>query len=371
MSIITTILIIILSVGALQGIVYGLMQWWKKRPNPTAARLMTALLFFFSYRLIIEVLLLFGLGKYDVWYHLTQEFNWIYGPLTFLVVKAWLAPRFRLSRKDWIYLLPVGLELICNNFVRWQNFYWDGTRESLSWMGYWGYVVWMNYPVKYIVASLLMVAFARRAEVLVKESQEPDKHAWLARVLYVFKWYFGVITCIVLVDFAFFFDSSFKTFYWFFTRFYYYPFFLGIAGLTYWLGIEGYHRKQVPARIASRPEQREQLTALAERLDQWMQDKNAYQDPEISLHALAQQLDVKSYLISQCLKEVMHTRFTDYINQLRIDELKRLLRKPGNTHLTLLSLAYESGFNSKASFHRAVKKYEGVSPGELRKKMRK
>ncbi|MEM9930123.1 MAG: helix-turn-helix domain-containing protein, partial [Bacteroidota bacterium] len=65
------------------------------------------------------------------------------------------------------------------------------------------------------------------------------------------------------------------------------------------------------------------------------------------------------------------TKFSDYINQLRIAELKRQLQDPDKAHYTLLSLAYDAGFNSKASFQRAVKKYEGLSPSQLKEKMLK
>jgi YesN/AraC family two-component response regulator len=100
-----------------------------------------------------------------------------------------------------------------------------------------------------------------------------------------------------------------------------------------------------------------------------MAESKVYQDPNLSLHSLAAHLGVKPYLVSQCLKEVMETRFNDFINRFRIEALKHRLRDPGKAHYTLLSLAFESGFNSKASFQRAVKKFEGVSPSALREKL--
>jgi AraC-like DNA-binding protein len=46
--------------------------------------------------------------------------------------------------------------------------------------------------------------------------------------------------------------------------------------------------------------------------------------------------------------------------------LKRLLSDEKNKNYTLLALAYEAGFNSKASFNRAVKKLTGKPPGALK-----
>ena len=58
--------------------------------------------------------------------------------------------------------------------------------------------------------------------------------------------------------------------------------------------------------------------------------------------------------------------FNDFINEYRIEELKKLLNDPKNNNFTLLSLAFEAGFNSKASFNRAVKKLTGKSPSALK-----
>lgn len=353
--------------------VYGTLLWRKKAINQTANRLVALLLFCFAYRLFNEVLLLFEIGRYDWWYHLTQETNWLYGPLIFLFVRAWLQPTILLSRRDWIHFLPFAIEVVINNFVRTQNFYWDGGRESLSWAGYWGYVVWMNYPVKYLVASLLLVLYIRAAERLVSGFAESEKVAWLLRILKGFWWYFAIILTIVVFDFVINFDTSLSSFYYYFTRFYYYPLFIGIAGLTYWLGLEGYHREGVPlprVKPVLADDRLDSLKKLADKIQLAMQEQQLYRNPELSLSSLAALLDVKPYLISQSLKAVMDTRFNDYVNQLRIAELKRLLNTPQKAHYTLISLAYEAGFNSKASFHRAVKKFEGVSPGALRDQQR-
>lgn len=359
MSPLTTLLVVLLSLGALQGVVYGILLWRKKAHNPTANRLVALLLFCFAYRLGNEVLLLYDIGRYDWWYHLTQETNWLYGPLIYLFVKAWLRPDFRINRQEWVHFLPFALEVIVNNFVRTQNFYWDGSKESLSWAGYWGYVIWMNYPVKYLAASLLLVVYIRAAERLVKQHSAAAELQWLLRILRGFWWYFATILIIVLIDFSLNFDTTFSTFYYYFTRFYYYPLFIGIAGLTYWLGLEGYHRKgvaQPKAKPALKDGRLQELQSIADRIARTMQEQKLYRDPELSLSSLAAALAVKPYLISQTFKEVMDTRFNDYVNQLRIEELKLLLQAPNKAHYTLISLAYEAGFNSKASFHRAVKK---------------
>nr|WP_247672633.1 helix-turn-helix domain-containing protein [Aquimarina sp. MMG016] len=97
-----------------------------------------------------------------------------------------------------------------------------------------------------------------------------------------------------------------------------------------------------------------------------MQEERLFKDPELTLVSLSKQLSVKSYLVTKCLNTIYQKKFNDYINEFRIEEVKRLVNDPKNEHLTLLALAYEAGFNSKASFNRAVKKITGNPPSALK-----
>ncbi|MEL6276691.1 MAG: AraC family transcriptional regulator, partial [Bacteroidota bacterium] len=155
----TTLLIVLLSLGAVQGVVYGIGLLRKPHVNVASNQFLATLLFLLSYQLSCQILRLFGLGHYDVLYHWMIELNWAYGPLVYFFVKAQITPHFSFKQREWWHFSPLGIQVVCSNFVRAQNFYWDGTRESLSWLGYWGYVVWMNYPTVYLIASLLIIIY--------------------------------------------------------------------------------------------------------------------------------------------------------------------------------------------------------------------
>ena len=62
-------LVILLSIGAIQGCIYGIILWINKGPNAVANKFLASILFFFSYRLIVEILKHFGIGYYDFFYH--------------------------------------------------------------------------------------------------------------------------------------------------------------------------------------------------------------------------------------------------------------------------------------------------------------
>jgi AraC-like DNA-binding protein len=110
----------------------------------------------------------------------------------------------------------------------------------------------------------------------------------------------------------------------------------------------------------------QQLEHLAERLNELMQDEQLYKNPTLTINELAEQLGVKGYLLSLCLKQIFQEKFSDYINGLRVKEVQHLLKDPKKAHYTLLSLAMEAGFNSKSSFNRAVKKHLGILPSAMR-----
>ena len=362
---------ILLSIGAVQGLVYGIRLLQKKEDSKIANQLLAFILFFLSYRLLVQVLRLFGLGRYDTWYYFTVDLSWINAPLLYFYVKARLERNFQWEKKHLWHLLPFGLQIGFSIFVRLQNLYWDGTRESLSWLGYWGYAIWMNLSTIYIIASILILIYTQKALVLLKQHKtdlEPAHWNWLRRMMQAFQYYFASVLAVLVID-LFVIEKSKLFSYFYFTRFYYYPFFIGMAVLNYWLGFSGYHKnfKGLPkAKKTLKEEDVHQMEALAEKLQSAMETKKYYKDPELSLNSLAEKLEVKPYQLSRCLSHILHKKFNDYVNSLRAKEVKRLVQLPENDRYTLLSLAYEAGFNSKSSFQRAVQKHLGITPRKLR-----
>jgi len=98
-----------------------------------------------------------------------------------------------------------------------------------------------------------------------------------------------------------------------------------------------------------------------------MQKESLFTDPELTLGTLSEQLAVHPNTLSQVINSKEGKNFYDYINALRIEALTKALNKPENKKYTLLSLAFECGFNSKATFNRNFKKHTGLSPTEYLK----
>ena len=69
----------------------------------------------------------------------------------------------------------------------------------------------------------------------------------------------------------------------------------------------------------------------------------------------------------QIINEKMGRNFLDFVNQYRVEEAKGMLTDENRNHLTVLSIAYDAGFNSKTAFYSAFKKQTGTSPTKYRK----
>ncbi|MEY8760646.1 helix-turn-helix domain-containing protein [Chryseobacterium tongliaoense] len=98
-----------------------------------------------------------------------------------------------------------------------------------------------------------------------------------------------------------------------------------------------------------------------------METEKIFKDPDLNLDNVASLLGIHPNALSQTINTIENKNFYDYINRQRIEEFKRLSVLPENQKFTILSLAFESGFNSKTSFNRNFKKYMNCSPREFLK----
>ena len=98
------------------------------------------------------------------------------------------------------------------------------------------------------------------------------------------------------------------------------------------------------------------------RLEQLIAQKKPYLDAHLTLRELAGMMDLPANHLSQLLNEGFHQNFAAYMNTHRVNEFKRLVKNPKLQHLTILALAYHSGFNSKTVFNTFFKKATGSTP---------
>ena len=105
------------------------------------------------------------------------------------------------------------------------------------------------------------------------------------------------------------------------------------------------------------------------RLEQLMQDEKPFLDPDLTLRSLAQTLGIPANHLSQLLNEGFDKNFAEFVNAYRVETFQSKAADPRLQHLTILGLAYESGFNSKTVFNTFFKKMTGKTPKEYWKEI--
>lgn len=113
--------------------------------------------------------------------------------------------------------------------------------------------------------------------------------------------------------------------------------------------------------------QQTQRKKLSKQLINHIETDKPYQEPELTIAQLAQQLKIQPYHLSQTINQNMGCTFLDFINGYRIKEAKSKLIDAKYRHFTIIAIAYEVGFNSKTAFYSAFKKHVGTTPSHYRK----
>lgn len=96
-----------------------------------------------------------------------------------------------------------------------------------------------------------------------------------------------------------------------------------------------------------------------------MREARPHLDPELSLEALAAQLQLKPRELSQFANGRYGMTVPALVNQWRLDEAARMLSDPANK-LSVTAIMYDAGFGSKSSFQREFQKRFGMSPSAYR-----
>lgn len=149
-----------------------------------------------------------------------------------------------------------------------------------------------------------------------------------------------------------------------------------ITGIAiYYLGHGGYYRISNAAHLLQfEPETTEMLpeeTVLLQATKQiisFMEIQKPYLQPELSLYELANQMGMRPTQLSRTLNQQFGKNFNDFINEYRVKAVKEALQNLDNKHLSLLGVALNCGFNSKATFNRVFQKIAGESPSQFQQK---
>jgi AraC-like DNA-binding protein len=287
------------------------------------------------------------------------------GPLLYLYLKALLSSQ-RLAPRELLHLLPFSIAAVAM-----MPFYLRSAGEKLEWMRHLNGIPWYLG----VAAAIKTISFLLYVHASYRVVQRSSSISPLARRLYRLSkiWVFGGVLSIVafgmefvhanlpisadavgsLALMVFVFATSFVAM---------------SQPLGYRLGTPP-PAPSAPAPKLRYPNNRlstSGASAFLAALTTCMEQGQAFRNGELKLEELAAQIAMTPHELSQLINATCGMNFSDYLNRYRVEDLKRALQDPEQSHIRILDLALAAGFNSKSAMNRVFKTQTGMTPGEFR-----
>lgn len=233
------------------------------------------------------------------------------------------------------------------------------------------------------VLAFLFLKKKRDSSQNVKNNEVKVDVDWLLRLFRI-----GLILCllwIALFTLSLFLEGK--------NSWIYYPLWIGLSVLFYWMGYQGLFRfKLAQDRIIVRKLINADNLVLTPRsktnkkssglplsfndtrenenfkeLERLLEEDHIYRNPNLNQTILSEKIDINVTYLSKLINHVSGMSFSDYITSFRIEEAKLLLTNPKYNHYKIMAIGLECGF-TRASFYRIFKEHTGLTPTEYRNK---
>lgn len=106
----------------------------------------------------------------------------------------------------------------------------------------------------------------------------------------------------------------------------------------------------------------DEVSRITEQLETLMASQELVLTQDLTLRSLAEMLNIHSNKLSWLLNDHIGMNFNEFINSYRLDIFQEKALDPSNKHLSILGMAYDSGFSSKSVFNDFFKKKTGLTP---------
>ncbi|AXT21031.1 helix-turn-helix domain-containing protein [Flavobacteriaceae bacterium AU392] len=289
------------------------------------------------------------------------------GPLIYFYVKTILNPEFKISEPNRKHFYSTLLDFIPNfavilfilggflgliksqsnialgNFIERYNLYVDIPR-------------WLSLII-YLWLTFQFISSYK------KDESNKDLIRWVKRFILGFS-IFSVIWLLHLIPYLI---PSLSNILLKFVS--WYPIYIPLIVLVYWLGINGYIISFKTYKKTSKPQGFSNETVLntITTLEDLMKKEHLYLNPLLKLSDVVKQTGIPQKTISAILNQYLNKSFNDYVNTYRIEEFKKQLLADNSENFTITGIAFECGFNSQATFQRVFKANTNQSPSQFRK----
>ena len=289
--------------------------------------------------------------------------------------------KHKLTAKDWLLFVPALVYLIFRLTLFTQNLEFKNWFNENYYLPIVNPIVFVSEFVWNLIFLSLSLKHYKKYRKWLDENYsdtEKIKFDWLRNFLYIFTFVFILSGIFDFTD-SFLFNLSYIQ---------YFYFQLILALVTYYLAIAGYLLSEtIEITFESTPQALEssqtaevsprkslltesELAKLKCRLQSLMTSQKPFLNSQLTLNDLSRQLGVNSTVLSYVINSGFNKNFNDFVNEHRINEVKEKLNTEAAEKSPLLGIAFDCGFNSKATFNRAFKKFADVSPKEFQEKIK-
>ena len=101
---------------------------------------------------------------------------------------------------------------------------------------------------------------------------------------------------------------------------------------------------------------------LTDNLLKLLNEDKIFKENNINLDMLSEKLETTRHNTSQIINEHFKLNFSELMNKYRIIEAVEILKDNELDNLKIIQVAYDVGFNNKASFYKSFKKYLSQTP---------
>lgn len=303
------------------------------------------------------------------------------GPLLYFYFLSLTNTEFRFSIKHWPHaILPIALfGLVVFKLVVDFGFYYPfptteeyqyGTKGPYAELDKSLIVSLISFISIFGYLGLTLSGFRKYRQYIQNNFSELDsiRFTWLLRL----QWSVGIG---ILFFFLFFLIGQFTDVMSYKLNWYAY---LGIGIVIYYISIHGYGQQVTQInRLKFQPQEEVPITIepnhqqIPEGWEEWetkfkqlIEQQHPHLNPELSLSELARLMGTHPQTVSRMINIGFGQNFNDCINALRVREVQAKIKAGEHQRHTLISLALDCGFNSKATFNRAFKKHTSLTPKE-------
>lgn len=352
-----------------QGFICAVLLFWRS-PAQVNKRILAFILLTFivlSFKILIHTL---GLWQRPQWRYLPLAFDLLIQPLFYLYTLSLTQKNYRFLMKDWAHFLPM-IVFLCHAVWVYamsrqtndialkdqlaENLYYNRIKTFEDVLSVLSGIIYWSLSFRRIQA------YKQWLNTNISSTAYPD-YNWLRNILIAM----GVMVFVLMLNvlMEMFFNAGTRFFiHWQFFYFY-------LAVLVYYLGFAGYQQKDLPVAFESEKHSvialnAAQVTAVKAQLTTAIDEDKVYLDSELNLGMLAKRLGVGEGILSAVINDEFNQNFRNFINNKRVEEVKRKLISKEYKHLSILGIGLESGFNSEASFYRVFKSITGQSPKDF------